>query len=82
MITDKIFLDVNLSKRGIRIYLNTIEKLTGVPHWITLKAICPKGEFIFHLCLSRINQQWNLTVTYKDKMKKFIKQNGGWIEVE
>ena len=79
---DKVYLDVELNRLGIRIYLNTIERPTGIPHWVSLRNISLKGQFISHLTLSHFNSQWNLTVTYKDRIKKFIKQKGAWVEVE
>ena len=82
MDTDKIFLDVDLNRHGIRVYLNTVENLTGIPQWITLKNIRFKSEFISHLCLSKVNQRWQLSVVYDwSTTRKFVKRKKSWKEI-
>ena len=79
---DKVYLDVDLKEHGIRVYLKTIQNLTGIPHWMTLKIIRSRKEIISHLCLSRRNEQWQLSVTYHRSVNRtYIKIKRCWKEV-
>jgi len=77
----EIYLDIELEKHGIRTHLQRIQKFTGIPHWVTLKMICSRKQFISHLCLYQSDGQWFLVVTYnRSYTKKFIRREEVWEE--